>query len=192
MPIDRPHRLAGPSAALLYLMAAPLAAQDMSAFETGPVFDGFGPHASVAGVEPFAADTAFAHSFDVAKATEDGARNRGFESAARFINMHVAAGVPEENIRVAVVVHGPAVLDLLNDGGWSARQLATAEGSLDNPSGPMVRAMLDHGVRFIVCGQSAAAQGVTPDQLIEGVEMDLSAMTAHARLQQEGYTVNPF
>ncbi|MCA0978405.1 DsrE family protein [Qipengyuania flava] len=173
------------------LLACPAFGQEAD-WQTGPVFDGFGPHASVAGVEPFAADTAFAHSFDVAKAAEDGARNRGFESAARFINMHVAAGVPEGNIRVAVVVHGPAVLDLLNDGGWSARQLATAEGSLNNPSGLMVRAMLGHGVRFIVCGQSAAAQGVTPDQLIEGVEMDLSAMTAHARLQQEGYTVNPF
>ena len=176
----------------LLAIAAPLSAQDMSAFKTGPVFDGFGPHATIEGLEPFAADTEFSHSFDVAKAAEEGGRNRGFESAARFLNMHVANGVGPDNIRAAVVVHGPAVLDLLNDGGWSARQLATADGSLDNPSGPMVRAMLDHGVRFIVCGQSAAAQGITPDQLIEGVEMDLSAMTAHARLQQAGYTVNPF
>ena len=171
----------------LLAIAAPLSAQDMSAFKTGPVFDGFGPHATIEGLEPFAADTEFSHSFDVAKAAEEGGRNRGFESAARFINMHVANGVRPENIRVAVVVHGPAVLDLLSAEGWAAHE---REG--ENGSAAMVRAMLDHGVRFIVCGQSATAQGVSADQLIEGVEMDLSAMTAHAKLQQRGYTVNPF
>ena len=169
------------------LLASAAGAQDMSAFKTGPVFEEFGPHAVIEGLEPFAADTEFAHSFDVAKAAEGGGRNRGFESAARFINMHVANGVAEENIRVAVVVHGPAVLDLLSPEGWAARD---REG--ENGSAAMVRAMLDHGVRFIVCGQSATAQGVTAEQLIEGVEMDLSAMTAHAKLQQRGYTVNPF
>ena len=169
------------------LLASAVNAQDMSGFKTGPVFQDFGPHAPVEGLEPFAADTEFAHSFDVAKAAENSGRNRGFESAARFINMHVANSVAEDNIRVAVVVHGSAVLDLLSAEGWAAHD---KEG--DNGSAAMVRAMLDHGVRFIVCGQSATAQGVSADQLIEGVEMDLSAMTAHAKLQQRGYTVNPF
>ena len=169
------------------LLATAVSAQDMSAFETGPVFEDFGPHAAVDGLEPFAANTEFAHSFDVAEAAENGTRNRGFESAARFINMHVANGVGQENIRVAVVVHGSAVLDLLSAAGWTAHK---REG--ENGSAAMVRTMLDHGVRFIVCGQSATAQGVSADKLIEGVEMDLSAMTAHAKLQQRGYTVNPF
>lgn len=169
------------------LLATAASAQDMSDFKTGPVFEEFGPHAAVDGLEPFAVDTEFSHSFDAAKAAEDGGRNRSFESAARFINMHVANGVAEGNIRVAVVVHGPAVFDLLSPEGWSAHE---REG--ENGSAAMVRAMLGHAVRFIVCGQSATAQGVSADQLIEGVEMDLSAMTAHARLQQSGYTVNPF
>jgi intracellular sulfur oxidation DsrE/DsrF family protein len=52
--------------------------------------------------------------------------------------------------------------------------------------------MLDHGVRFIVCGQSASVYNVAKDDLVPGVEMNLSAMTAHAQLQQQGYTVNPF
>ena len=62
----------------------------------------------------------------------------------------------------------------------------------ENGSAAMVRAMLDHGVRFIVCGQSAAGIGVANEDLVPGVEMALSAMTAHALLQQRGYTVNPF
>lgn len=173
--------------AVILAFATPAAAQDMSAFTTGPVFKTFGPHAPVEGIAQVPADTEFAHSFDVAKPGEEGQRNRGFESAARFINMHVAAGVPEDNIRVAVVVHGPAVLDLLSAEGWSAHGKAG-----DNPNAAMVREMLDHGVQFIVCGQSAAAQGVKASELMPGVEMGLSAMTAHALLQQRGYTLNPF
>lgn len=156
----------------------PLAAQGLSAFKTGPVFAEFGPHAPVEGINTLPADSEFAVAFDVAKPAEAGERNRSFESAARFINMHVAHGVPEENIRIAVVVHGKAVHDLL--------------ASEENASSVMVRDMLDHGVRFIVCGQSAAGLGVKQDDLLSGVEMALSAMTAHALLQQNGYTVNPF
>lgn len=166
-------------------LAAPAAAQepDFSAFQTGPVFEDFGPHAPVEGARPLTPDTELRIAFDVADRAQEGAtgqmgRNRGFESAARFINMHVAAGVPAENIEIAVVVHGKAVFDL-----------TTREG---NASAAMVEAMLAKGVRFIVCGQSAAAYGVIKADLIEGVEIHLSAMTAHALLQQSGYTVNPF
>ena len=172
-------------AAMALLAAAPLGAQtpDMSAFAPGPVFADFGPHAPVEGVGDFPADTELRIAFDVATQADEGAngtrtRNRGFESAARFINMHAAHGVDPANIDIAVVVHGKAVLDL------TARE--------GNGSAAMVRAMLDHGVRFIVCGQSAAAYGVAGSDLIEGVELELSAMTAHALLEQRGYTLNPF
>lgn len=158
--------------------ATPLAAQDLSAFKTGPVFADFGPHAPVAGIDSLPSDLRFSVAFDVSKPAEEGGHNRSFESAARFINMHVAHGVPEENIRIAVVVHGKAVNDLLAQD--------------NNASTAMVREMLDHGVRFIVCGQSAAGLGVRQEDLLPGVEMALSAMTAHALLQQNGFTVNPF
>ena len=182
------------TAAIALIFAAPLCAQEADApkFETGPVFADFGPHAPVEGLKPFPDDVQFAIAFDVAAKADDGARNRGFESAARFMNMHAAAGVPESSIDLVVVVHGKAVLDLLSDGAWDARQPADRDGPLQNPSAAMVQAMLDKGVRFVVCGQSAAANGVTKEQLIPDVQIELSAMTAHALLQQQGYTVNPF
>ena len=168
------------AAVAFVVAAAPLAAQtpDMSAFAPGPVFADFGPHAPVEGVEDFPADSEFRIAFGVSTQADEGTRNRGFESAARFINMHAAHRVDPANIDIAVVVHGKAVFDL-----------TTRDG---NGSAVMVREMLDHGVRFIVCGQSAAAYGVKQADLIEGVELHLSAMTAHAQLQQRGYTVNPF
>ena len=174
-------------AVIALAIAAPAAAQDMSAFRTGPVFEDFGPHTPVEGIGQVPADTEFSIAFDVARAADADTRNRGFESAARFINMHVAAGVPEDNIRVAVVIHGAALRDLLTDEAYAAKGFGET-----NPSGSMVRAMLEQGVRFIVCGQSAAGSGIAHGEMIPGVEMSLSAMTAHALLQQRGYTVNPF
>ncbi len=166
--------------ALAALIASPSAAQQANreAFSTGLVFEEFGPHAPVETAEPIPSFSRFEIAFDVATAAEEGTRNRGFESAARFMNMHVAAGVPEDRIKLVVVVHGTAAGDLVTGNG--------------NGSEAMIRAMMERGVRFIICGQSMAARGVNPDELIEGVETQLSAMTAHALLQQQGYTVNPF
>ncbi len=170
-----------------FALATPAAAQDMTVFRTGPVFESFGPHAPVEGIGKVPADTEFSIALDVSEPAEEGKRSRGLESAARFINMHVAAGVDLNNIRIAVVVHGKASLDLISDEAWAAK----GKGDT-NPSSAMIREMLNADVRFILCGQSGAANGVTQAELIPGVETALSAMTAHALLQQRGYTVNPF
>lgn len=174
---------------IMIALATPAAAQDYPAdFAAGPVFETFGPHIAVDDIVPFPAHTEIAHSFDVAERAGGGARNGGFEIAARFINMHAANGVDPADMRVALVVHGPAVLDMLTDEALAARE--GEDGP--NASGDMVREMIGHGVRFIICGQSATGQGVSRGDLIDGAEMALSAMTAHAMLQQQGYTVNPF
>lgn len=178
----------GCAAAVLFL-AGPLAAQDMSAFKTGPVLLEFGPHAAVPGRAAIPQNARFAIAFDVSAPAPEGALNRGFETAARFLNMHAAAGVAPENTRLAVVVHGRAGLELMRN---EAHAVHSASRKGDNPSAGLVAALLGKGVRFILCGQTAAAYGIAPGDLIEGVEVSLSAMTSHALLQQQGYTANPF
>ncbi|MBD60008.1 MAG: hypothetical protein CL808_07805 [Citromicrobium sp.] len=172
----------------MLLAGAPASAQEPAGFSYGPVFEEFGPVADVPDTDfAIPEDAGFHIAFDVAQPAEDGKLNRGFESAARLVNMHARAGVAPMENRAAVVVHGRALFDLLTDAAWAARDRGEA-----NPSGGPVRAMIDQGVRFIVCGQSAAGLSVAKDELIPGVELALSAMTAHALLQQQGYTVNPF
>ncbi|MEM7267022.1 MAG: hypothetical protein AAF370_13880, partial [Pseudomonadota bacterium] len=75
-----------------------------SDFDYGPVFNTFGKHAHVEGVS-FPENQTFKVAFDVAKAASPGEVNRKFESLARFINMHVANGVKQENLSLALVVH---------------------------------------------------------------------------------------
>lgn len=161
---------------LLTTLTAPAKAGE-TGFSNGPVFSDFGPVADIDVSHPLPAQTILMHSFDVSAQAPEGEPNSTFVAAARFINMHARAGLPEENIRVAVVVHGKAVHELADKNSASA---------------PLVAALTQHGVRIIVCGQSAAYYDVKRQDLLENVEMALSAMTAHALLQQQGYTVNPF
>lgn len=168
-------------------LTAPGAAQDMSAFHTGPVFDQFGEHAAVEADMLIPKGTVFQIAFDRTDGAEPGEISRAINTPARFINMHVAAGVPLRNIHLALVVHGKAGVDLLTDAAYAKRHPVKANANI-----PLVKALLEKGVRFIICGQSAAASGIAKQDLIPGVEMALSATTAHALLQQQGYTLNPF
>ena len=151
-------------------------------FSTGPLIQGYGMKAIVPGAQAPPEGTRFQVAFDVTDRGEEGKTNRRFESAARFLNMHAAVGVAPENMKLAVVVHGPSVLDVTN-----ADRFGDA-----NPNANMIAELQKHGVRFIVCGQSASYQNVGIDDLLPDVEMAVSAMTAHALLQQAGYTLNPF
>lgn len=170
----------------LCLAATPLAAQS-DAFHAGPVFTEFGQIADVTTTMAIPADASFAVAFDTSTRADAGEINRTLNSAARFINMHVAAGVPRENIRVAVVVHGQASLDLTRPAFYAARQ----DGA-DNANAPAIETLLANNVQIILCGQTAAYYGIGVEDLLPGVDMALSAMTAHALLQQDGFTVNPF
>lgn len=175
-----------PAALAAMLAATPLAAQNDS-FHPGPVIAEFGPVASVETDMAIPADAEFHVAFDVSEAAEPGEINRTFVSAARFINMHAEAGVPSDRIHVAIVVHGGASLDVTDAAFYAAHN----EGA-ENASAAAVATLLAHGVAIYQCGQSAAAHGIANGDLLPGVQMALSAMTAHALLQQQGYTLNPF
>ena len=152
------------------------------AFHEGPLIKGYGKIAAVPGASVLPEDLTFKVAWDVAKRAEADTPNRGFDTVARFLNMHNAAGVPAERLHLAIVVHGGAHRDLLGE---------TAYGG-DNPNAALIAQLVGHGVQVTLCGQTAAYYGVTADDLLPGVTMSLSAMTAHALLQQEGYTLNPF
>ena len=130
--------------------------------------------------------TVFKIAFDVADGAKEGAQNNSINSLARFINMHVAHGVKPENIQLALVVHGSASVDVLANSEYKKRFNA------DNKNQALIEQLLANNTKVYVCGQSATHFKVTPALLIEGVKMSLSAMTAHAQLQQQGYTLNPF
>ncbi|MFC4698940.1 DsrE family protein [Glaciecola siphonariae] len=160
-------------------------ARQMSNFDDGPLIQKYGKHAPVA--KPHVDESSkFKVAFDVAAAAKAGEINKRFDSLARFINMHVAAGVAKENIELALVVHGRAALDLLKNESYQR------VNSTNNANIELLNVLMKNQVSVVLCGQTANAYEIQQNQLVDGVRIELSAMTAHALLQQQGYTVNPF
>ncbi|MGE4410313.1 MAG: DsrE family protein [Sphingobium sp.] len=178
-----------PLFACLTAMTAPIAAMAEDARPTpvpGPVFTDFGAPYRVDSDVAVPRDSRFKLLFDVHQGTKPGQINRAVDRAARFINLNVAAGVPEENIHIAIVVHGEAGADLLRDDVYRARFNGIANAS----AGPISQ-LLAHGVAIYLCGQSATAKNMPKADLVPGVKMAPSAMTMDALLQQQGYTLIP-
>lgn len=172
---------------LVLLTAPAVAGAQNAAFHPGPVFPEMAPIATIDSDMPIPAGTILRHVYDSSAATPPGTRSRVHETAARFVNVHAEAGVPETAIKVAVVAHGPAIVDLLTPAAYAVRHPGKA-----NASAAAVAALVARNVGFYVCGQSAAAQGIAKSDLLPGVKMSLSASSAHALLQMQGYTLNPF
>ena len=153
---------------------------------SGPVFD-FVTTTRVQSDVVIPKDTVLKVVYDTYTGAESGKVNSTFLSAARFINMHVDAGHPKENIKVAIVVHGTTSIDVTQDAFYGEHH-----GGARNANAEVIAALVAEGVDFYICGQSAAFRGVTRDNILPGVKFSHSAMTAHAMLQKEGYAIIPW
>ena len=112
--------------------------------------------------------------------------NPYIETAARFLNMHAQAGVPEEQLKAAIIVHNLASKDVMNTTAY------TKKYGVNNPNADLIKALLAANVQVIFCGQSAMSRGVAKEDLIAGVQLSLSAMTALIQLQNENYRLIKF
>ncbi len=121
-----------------------------------------------------------------AAATRTPAPNEQLDALARFLNMHARAGVARDRVQLAAVVHGTAGTDLLDDETYRARY------GTNNPSAPLIRELLQAGVRIVLCGQTSMRRDVPRDKVIPGVQIALSAMTAMSVLQSQGFSLNPW
>ena len=125
--------------------------------------------------------------FDVVYSPEgQGLFNKSIEMAARFLNMHAQNGFVPEALHVALVVHGGATQDLLHNA-YFEQNFSTSNENIT-----LLEALMEAGVEIIVCGQSLAARGYNAEQLVPGVKIALSAMTALIQLQETDYQLIKF
>ncbi len=166
----------------LALSLAPLVAQaDIDDFHPGELIPDYGPIAEVPGVAALPADTHFKLAIDVVEGGETGVVNGKFETAASFLNLHHANGIPPEQIEIALVVHGPAHRDILTDEAYGG----------ENPNAELLAALQKYSVKVYYCGQSAVYRDVSAKDLLPGVEITHSATTTHVLLQQQGFAIRP-
>lgn len=126
--------------------------------------------------------------FDIGRTFDDSSKpNPLFEVAAKFLNMHQMAGVPLKNIEVALVIHGSASQDILND-----RIYAERLSEATNPNTALLTELANNGVQIILCGQTAAFRKITSAEAHPDTQIALSAMTALVQLQNQGYRLINF
>jgi len=154
----------------------------------GPVVPDFGPvMLPPLGAYNLDPNTHYKVSIDIGETAEfPGDLNRKLVSVARFLNMNAQYGVPPENIEFSVVVHGMAANDFLTDAAH-ARRLNDP-----NPNTALLDQLTAAGVKVYLCSQTAAFRQMAADEFRPDVIMALSAMSAHVRLQHEGYSLIPF
>jgi intracellular sulfur oxidation DsrE/DsrF family protein len=153
---------------------------------TGPVFDDFGAVFDDVEADYMPPTKTYRVFFDVWIGPEDASQaNPRLESLARFMNMNARAGIDAEDMELAVVLHGSAGRAALTNAMYRKRF------GIDNPDLPILEALADKGVRMLFCGQSAAARGYAKSEMIEPIEMAMSAYTAILGLQEEGYRMMP-
>jgi intracellular sulfur oxidation DsrE/DsrF family protein len=125
--------------------------------------------------------------FDIMDSPDDhDTLNTKIETAARFLNMHAQAGVPRENLKVALVVHNAASKDIISNSAYTAKYRS------DNPNEGLVKELLAADVQIIFCGQSSVSRGYPKEDLLPGVKMALSAMTALIEYQEKEYQLIKF
>lgn len=176
---------------LLTALAAPPAtasAQEAGERRAGPIIEDFGAVFDIPEAEfspPL--DRPLRVVFEVAQSAPrpDGVNPR-IETLARYLNMHARAGVPRENMELALVVHGSAAWEMASDDAYRE------QFGVSNPNLPLLEALRDEGVQLLLCGQSQRSRGIPADGLAAPVRLALSAMTALVDLQDRGYRLIAF
>lgn len=172
---------------LISLTSTSVAQEKDEVFRPGPAIPEFGKIAKVKSDMEIPVDTVLKVRFDVARQARKDQINTTFDSAARLINLHAAAGVKPENLQIAIVLHGNALMDVTSKTFYGLRHDGRDQASLK-----AVRILHQHKVKFYVCGQSAAHHKITKGELLPVIKVAPSAMTAHAVLAAQGYSLNPF
>jgi intracellular sulfur oxidation DsrE/DsrF family protein len=113
--------------------------------------------------------------------------NQQLGTIARYVNLHARHGIPKERVHAAAVVHGTGWMSLLSDSAYGARF-----GGKSNPSKRLVEELLASNVQLVMCGQTAGFRGVKREELLPGVQLAISAMTALSVFQSQGYQFIPW
>ena len=130
----------------------------------GPVIDGYGPTFAIENRDiALLDDFQYKVVFDVANYSDDvAALNAKLVSVARFLNMHARNGVPQGNMSLAVVLHGAALKNVLNNDaydpgpGWQLAWADEFEGDTLDP-GKWRRQVVDAGKRGTHANMGAVA-----------------------------------
>lgn len=108
--------------------------------------------------------------------------NPMLEGVAEYVNTLAKYGVPQENRKIAVVLHRGSTPIIMNDAAFKARNDGHA-----NPNIALIKALDAAGVKFHVCGQAVLGRKIDPKDILPEIQLDLWALTTLIDLGMQGY-----
>jgi intracellular sulfur oxidation DsrE/DsrF family protein len=109
---------------------------------------------------------------------------------ARMYNLLRYAGIPSENIELAIVIYGGSTPMAMANPTYHQRfEKENPDSTMMNPNGALIDEFLRNGIQVIICGQSMMKQELIPDDIYPGVRMALSRITATTDLMEKGYKI---
>ncbi|TAG09291.1 MAG: hypothetical protein EAZ13_01160 [Sphingobacteriia bacterium] len=109
--------------------------------------------------------------------------NESIDNIARIINLHSLAGVSKEKIKLAVIIHGPAIMTILNNEAYKQKF------GVSNPNLPIFTALKEAGVELFVCGQTLFKRKVDLKDIAPEILPTISAITTITNYSAKGYTL---
>lgn len=114
-----------------------------------------------------------------------GKENMGIEEIIRILNLHKAAGIPENRMKAVVVIHGSGIMSFLRNEEYLKKY------GVNNPNIDLIEQLQKKGVEFTACGQTLQFREIDIDKMIPGVQKSQSARTALSTYQLKGYVLFP-
>jgi intracellular sulfur oxidation DsrE/DsrF family protein len=105
----------------------------------------------------------------------------GLAEIGRIINLHVAAGIPKENLDIVLVIHGPSLNTLLTNENYKKKF------NVDNPNLDVLKQLIELNAKLIACSQAELYFNIPREEMIPDVKNALSAQVAMSNYQLKGY-----
>ena len=121
--------------------------------------------------------------FDMVSAPAQAADvNPMLQTAAKYLNTLIKAGVPAEHRKIAIIIHGGGTPAILVNDAFKSRN-----GGQENPNIALMQALAKAGVELHVCGQGVLNAKIDRKDIQPEVQVDLWALTTIIELQHKGY-----
>ena len=109
--------------------------------------------------------------------------NEGLAEIGRIINLHIAAGVPKENLELAIVIHGAPMNVYLKN------EVYQKKFKTNNPNLDILKQFIDIRTNLIACGQAEIYFNMPASDMIPEVKTAYSAKVALSTYQLKGYVL---
>lgn len=108
--------------------------------------------------------------------------NWALNNVARLINLHAAAGVKKENLRVVLAIHGGAAYTVMENEAYEKKYITK------NPNIALYEELDAAGVTMFVCGQSLIARKIDRTRMLPHIKIATSMLTTVTTYQLRGYS----